>query len=1557
MQISWPSMASSDSEWTSCSEVEEEGVRGYPDRPDYWPPEPRRTEECLWEGGEEGHFDSEAGPQGQGEEEFRIRRFPEEPRKEEKARRKQSKPRRRRTREETKEKEEEKEEEEVQEEEELERQEEESSDRWQAGELERIIFEQEFFEQFGRVGLGTRSPPQEEVEGKPRRCLSNAGGSREDSVRARSGTRSPTELEERIAKWDPYLDLPLSSCETSIPHSCERIEGITPFSSCHGQSTSRPPRPVRRHPSRPLHSGSPIANRQQLVWCETPGGRAWTMEEHSRRGAFAKGQKACPHGPEGSGTRCFLGNGPRKRKRRPRRFMELVACRKRKLEASEGKGKRKERRKERQEGAGACEQERVEGEPREGGQMRDAEEEFDSSWLAMPLPDGERSDSFAVQGRKLGLELWWSLIERATDLSSLGCVLAWTVASGPELGTDENSQRLLRSIFEKAAVSQKGQGFARGSIFPLRLGQLEPFRTMLVRSSIEEVAHEDFAQRWREDAWLFLALTGVNAMSSSLMPLAPGPWTAVQKRGVESMKHAVKRFLTLGGDGSWTKQTIAADLREKRVSYSGEEMAKVHPLTLEQVVAALPPVEHGGCIPLVDFLLPATRDLVEHPERLLFDEFGDDLPPLQAKIHCKDDDLIPLAKELVRRNICGWIEWSEVFEVKGQKVLSGMFGIEKSTVLPDGRKAHRLIMNLIPSNGVMKTIVGRVRGLPSITSWMSVVTLGSERIRFWQADMCSAFYLFSLPPQWMRFLSFNLKVSGSLIGKCPSKFYALSCKVLPMGWTSSVALMQEVAEQVIIRGGLSEAEQICKGSPLPSFLVESLAQGEREARPWWHCYLDNFCVGQNVSPPRTTEAGTMMHEKAEEAWQKAGIVSSVKKRVVSAAEIQELGSNINGEVNTIGISGERFLKIVLATFYVLGCRRLERKLLQIVGGRWIHALQFRRAGMCVLQDIWKMTSGKAHGPLLPFRVRRELLTLCCLVPLLHTSLSSPLMKVVTASDASLRGGAVGISRALSTTGEAFVRGARAAAQAPGKVPIFVVSLFNGIGGAFRIYDILGLQILGGVAVDLYGPANRVTSRRWPFVKLVRDVKLVDKAMCDSWALEFTDAVEVHLWAGFPCTDLSSAKSGREGLKGAASSLFYEIPRIEALLKNSFGRRVKIKKTIENVSSMERRECETISRKLGIYPYMLDCVGAVPMRRPRLCWCSESLEEAVLGLEFEDESHWRRVYAKAPYPDLQQWMAEQTSWPGGAEGHVLPTAMKAIVRTRPPSKPAGLSRTDSATRQRWEADQFRYPPYQYSSQFVFWRHGKWRLANSGDREVLLGYGWGHTELALSASEIKQGRTNYEDVRCSLLGDSFSIYSFVIPGAAMAHEFLPAIDYKHRARRMGVAPGFRLPIRYEAPLCRSLSYGILNPREAPQIQDLNAIFLSRVNHTGSDVRISSGEVVNPKTYPRQSVEESWWLWSILFKVLWRKSDHINSLELRSILLAVKYYVVHLHCSDCRVVHLTDSYVSMSIIGKGRTASGKLSWVLCQLNALLLMFNLQLLVAHVDSTKNPTDHASRE
>ena len=98
-----------------------------------------------------------------------------------------------------------------------------------------------------------------------------------------------------------------------------------------------------------------------------------------------------------------------------------------------------------------------------------------------------------------------------------------------------------------------------------------------------------------------------------------------------------------------------------------------------------------------------------------------------------------------------------------------------------------------------------------------------------------------------------------------------------------------------------------------------------------------------------------------------------------------------------------------------------------------------------------------------------------------------------------------------------------------------------------------------------------------------------------------------------------------------------------------------------------------------------------------------------------------------------------------------------------------------------------------------------VSKSYGKKLLLGYGFNHTELCFNASAMKANKQGYVDERLRLLGDSFSIYSFCIPAAALCRIYLPLLEYQHLVNRIGMSSGFCAPIAMTCPLNRQLVYG--------------------------------------------------------------------------------------------------------------------------------------------------------
>ena len=110
--------------------------------------------------------------------------------------------------------------------------------------------------------------------------------------------------------------------------------------------------------------------------------------------------------------------------------------------------------------------------------------------------------------------------------------------------------------------------------------------------------------------------------------------------------------------------------------------------------------------------------------------------------------------------------------------------------------------------------------------------------------------------------------------------------------------------------------------------------------------------------------------------------------------------------------------------------RWEKKLGQIVLGRWV----FLRV------------------------LHREVLMLMCPAPLLQSDLRAGYDEQVSCSDASGKCGAAAISSGLTWSGQSLTSSLSDQRLQPVRLPILPISVFDGIGGAFRIYNVLGVAV-------------------------------------------------------------------------------------------------------------------------------------------------------------------------------------------------------------------------------------------------------------------------------------------------------------------------------------------------------------------------------------------------------------------------------------------------------------------------------------------------------------------
>lgn len=578
-----------------------------------------------------------------------------------------------------------------------------------------------------------------------------------------------------------------------------------------------------------------------------------------------------------------------------------------------------------------------------------------------------------------------TLIRLCTSFNRTGCVLAWMVIAGtPSLTLDSYIDEFTYMWLQDTAKNKPAGGRSKGAALPFREGELLDLVEAYQGLALTNVVDAAQVTKWSGKAWVYLAMMALNRLAGWRARPEPGRWSLAERTSAQSLASAVQRRGDADLEIPTSEERWQRDMRSRCVGYGGEEISICHVLTLDQTLPALPPLEHGGCINALDWVSARTQDLLLNPKLLLKKPEDIVLPKMPGKVHMDPKDRMAIAEELVRRHVCEWIPLDKVYRVGSTVILNGLFGVSKPSCLEDGRPILRFIMNLVGSNSTQLQMEGGCSSLPNITAWQSIVLDGSEILKIHQSDMSSAFYLFRLPACWRPHLAFNILVDGKDISGTEGITYALSCAVIPMGWLNSVGIMQEISENLFKTARMDPRNQISRGAVLPPWMNEFLNNARAVNKSWWHIYLDNYAGGERVLPNEDAEGAKAFHAAAEEAWRDAGVVSADKKRVSGALRATELGAEVNGESKTLGISTDKLVSLIQATLWLLNQKTLVRKYVQILAGRWVFALQFRRPAMSFLQKTWQLVGGNVKVTAsLRKDVRAELLSLIFASPLLH----------------------------------------------------------------------------------------------------------------------------------------------------------------------------------------------------------------------------------------------------------------------------------------------------------------------------------------------------------------------------------------------------------------------------------------------------------------------------------------------------------------------------------------------------------------------------------------------
>ena len=654
--------------------------------------------------------------------------------------------------------------------------------------------------------------------------------------------------------------------------------------------------------------------------------------------------------------------------------------------------------------------------------------------------------------------------------------------------------------------------------------------------------------------WLGLLVVGLNTSLG---------FTTIVARTQCPLKKAVLSALWtdswdfLKGDGlskevlRWPDVSWGSRIGSLSVSYVGEVVEKARWLTWAQVEPGLPPVGKGGCLDASEFCGKEVRGHLLNPElsRLPDDQVPDELP--HAVVRATQNEWNTIAAEMVQRGVACVIEENDIATFRGQKVLNGAFGVVKpNRWVGDGSNrlpVLRLIMDFRAANCLHRMLPGAVDSLVGAAKWMGFSLGPGEVLVSSGDDLVACFYLFKVPFSWSRYFAFRKPVPRRVLGLSGDENQPvyIASQVLPMGWAAAVTVVQHIHRNIALGGAaLPATRELHRQRCLPERETVKLSS-------FWNLYIDDLTVMEVIDEAGLEEAraqGTKssIQVAMEAAYERLCVPYSKDKASTREEIFEKLGAFVDGRKGMIGVTSKRQLELLSLILFMMQQEKVPTKWLQILLGKFVHMVQFRRPLFSCIAKSWRRLQAFHAGASLGVG-ELDWSVIAFLLPLMRTELRAGISGVVTCSDASEYGG--GICRTLGLTSLGRLARCPPSSAASLEAPrILVIEWFAGIGGLSRSLERLGVHPYLVAVCECDPHCIAVLRKFLPGCTVWKDIKTVTRSHIRE-ILDRNPSIEaVVQGGGSPCQGLSRLSSGRRHFEDDRSVLFYDLKRVMAEVK-------------------------------------------------------------------------------------------------------------------------------------------------------------------------------------------------------------------------------------------------------------------------------------------------------------------------------------------------------------------------------------------------------------------------
>lgn len=521
-----------------------------------------------------------------------------------------------------------------------------------------------------------------------------------------------------------------------------------------------------------------------------------------------------------------------------------------------------------------------------------------------------------------------------------------------------------------------------------------------------------------EEAAVADAVIGI-ANSLNYLALCAGPTpvppvmpsrrlTEQQKVTVRHLVGAV-RHLEESGQKVAPFEEMSTELTAVRFDYAGEPILLMEDLVADLVIAAWPAEGQAAVQDAVDFLPSYIKDKLNDPKSCLLPLHEWPEKPPVSKVRASDEEWFKLVQAAHKRGLMAPLQPEDVFKDKhGRPVLNGAGGVPKFKMV-DGQvqKLQRFISNLIPANAFQERIDGDDRFLPYLGQ---LTLLEQDADQDWlvdSEDFTSCFNLFRIPPAWLPYMGFNKLVDAEAFGGPKGVKVYPAMQVLPMGWVSSVAVVQGIVRTLVFEEAqVPLLSEVSKLKPIP------------ESDDLTVIYLDSFDELRRLERGCAEALGGQMserHERFLKVCQEKNLPLNDGKRLVGATKGTLQGGELDGSAGRYGLASDKMCGLMGLLGSLVGQEKWSEFMLRHVVGKTTFGMCFRRPLFSLLQEtFWEIQRRVEQDYSMEpsDEALDEVLLVLTLVPLMFTNLRAVMDDEIAVTDASPSGGGAAVATAF-----------------------------------------------------------------------------------------------------------------------------------------------------------------------------------------------------------------------------------------------------------------------------------------------------------------------------------------------------------------------------------------------------------------------------------------------------------------------------------------------------------------------------------------------------------------